>query len=104
MVSKLSLYLAMNRYAKALFCDCFAQYLFIKNKIVGLKIRWGMYDFHTFPLNILCVTALCEGCREKNARSSMLSQVTERVHGNMAPYLRIPYALPMASARMLVNR
>ncbi|XP_030222376.1 patatin-like phospholipase domain-containing protein 2 isoform X2 [Gadus morhua] len=54
------------------------------------------------PLDIK--RALCEGCREKHARGSMLSQVRERVHGNMASYLRIPYALPMDSALMLVNR
>ncbi|XP_056455568.1 patatin-like phospholipase domain-containing protein 2 isoform X3 [Gadus chalcogrammus] len=54
------------------------------------------------PLDIK--RALCEGCREKHARGSMLSQVRERVHGNIASYLRIPYALPMDSALMLVNR
>ena len=64
-----------------------------------------MYNLNLNPFTVImvCVTALCEGCREKHARS-MLSQVRERVHGDMASYLRIPYALPMDSARMLVNR
>lgn len=47
--------------------------------------------------------ALCEACKASHTGSSLLSQVTELLHGNVASYLRIP-CTPVKSACMLAYR